>query len=43
MGRALMSQSVTDQEPIDVTVEEAEAVAHELFGTAEGRQNPYPL
>lgn len=38
-----MSQSVTDHEPIDVVFEEAEAVAHELFGTPEGRQNPYPL
>jgi hypothetical protein len=39
----MMSQSVTDHEPIDVAVEEAEAVAHELFGTPEGRQDPYPL
>src|SRR5688500_12965619 len=38
-----MSQSVTDHEPVDAAVEEAEAVAHELFGTPEGRQDPYPL
>ncbi len=38
-----MSQSVTDDEPIDDTFEEAEAVAAELFGTPEGRQDPYPL
>ena len=38
-----MSQSVTDDEPIDVGVGEAEAVAHELFGTPAGRQDPYPL
>jgi cytochrome P450 len=40
-----MSQSVTDHEPVDATAtfEEAEAVAAELFGTPEGRQDPYPL
>jgi cytochrome P450 len=39
-----MSQSVTDHEPVEVTAtfEEAEAVAAELFGTPEGRQDPYP-
>jgi cytochrome P450 len=39
----MMSQSVTDHEPVDVACEEAEAVAHDLFGTPEGRQDPYPL
>jgi cytochrome P450 len=34
-----MSQSVTDHEP----VAEAEAVAAQLFGTPEGRRDPYPL
>ena len=36
-----MSQSVTEHEP-GSALEEAEAVAHELFGTPEGRQDPYP-
>ena len=40
-----MSQSATGNEPVDVAapLEEAEAVAAELFGTPEGRQDPYPL
>jgi cytochrome P450 len=41
----MMSPSVTDHEPVEVTAatfEEAEAVAAELFGTPEGRQDPYP-
>ncbi|HKY76632.1 MAG TPA: cytochrome P450 [Acidimicrobiia bacterium] len=38
-----MSQYVTEGDPIDVAAEEAEAVAHALFGTPEGRQDPYPL
>ena len=37
-----MSQSVVEHESVGA-VEVAEAVAAELFGTPEGRQDPYPL
>ena len=40
-----MSQSVTDYEPVAGTdaFEKAEAIAALVFGTPEGRQDPYPL
>ncbi|HEV3364830.1 MAG TPA: cytochrome P450 [Acidimicrobiia bacterium] len=40
-----MSESVTDQGTVEgtTTVEEAEAIAAQIFGTPEGRQDPYPL